>query len=112
METLAQMIALQLANDAALQQIAEQAEQLSAANATLQRLASTDALTGLCNRRHLDRELSRICSFARRRRIPVSVVAIDVDRFKTVNDTFGTAPGTTSWSASPSDSASRPARRT
>jgi diguanylate cyclase len=93
METLAQMIALQLANDAALQQIAEQAEQLSAANATLLRLASTDPLTGLCNRRHLDRELSRIGSFARRRQEPVSVIAMDVDRFPTINDTFGHTAG-------------------
>jgi diguanylate cyclase len=93
METLAQMIALQLANDAALQQIAEQAEQLSAANATLQRLASTDALTGLFNRRHVDRELTGICSFARRRGEPVSVVAIDVDHFKTINDSFGHSTG-------------------
>jgi diguanylate cyclase len=93
METLAEMIALQLAHDAAMQQVAEQAAQLAAANASLEYLASTDPLTGLFNRRHVDRELSRICSFARRRREPVSVVVLDVDHFKTINDTFGHGAG-------------------
>jgi diguanylate cyclase len=93
METLVQMIALQLAHDAAMQQVAEQAAQLAAANASLEHLASTDPLTGLFNRRHVDRELSRICSFARRRREPVSVVVLDVDHFKTINDTFGHGAG-------------------
>jgi diguanylate cyclase (GGDEF)-like protein len=87
------MIALQLAHDAAMQQVAEQAAQLAAANASLEHLASTDPLTGLFNRRHVDRELSRICSFARRRREPVSVVVLDVDHFKTINDTFGHGAG-------------------
>ena len=93
METLAGMIALQLAHDAATQQLAEQAAQLATANAALERLAATDPLTGLCNRRQLDRELTRVCSFARRRHEPVSVISLDVDHFKTINDTLGIGAG-------------------
>jgi diguanylate cyclase (GGDEF)-like protein len=59
----------------------------------LQTLATTDSLTGICNRRHfLDlagRELTR----ARRYDRGLSLVVMDVDRFKTINDRFGHAAG-------------------
>lgn len=51
--------------------------------------ALTDALTGLPNTRnmflHLDQELTR----ARREQQPLTVMALDVDNFKTINDTYG-----------------------
>jgi diguanylate cyclase len=93
METLGDMIVLQLGQDAAASQLAAQAEQLGEANATLERLASTDALTGLANRRQLDGELARACSFARRRAEPVAVVSLDVDHFKRINDAYGHGVG-------------------
>ena len=59
----------------------------------LQRLSSTDELTGLWNRRHFfghaHRELERFQRYGR----PLSVCMLDVDRFKSVNDRFGHAAG-------------------
>lgn len=56
-------------------------------------LASMDGLTGLANRRELDRFLRRECSRARRSGEPLSLVLIDVDHFKTINDEFGHLAG-------------------
>ena len=59
------------------------------ANAELKRLATTDPLTGISNRRHfLDlagREMARM----RRYRTEASCLMLDIDHFKQVNDTFG-----------------------
>ncbi|MBN9050936.1 MAG: diguanylate cyclase [Rhizobiales bacterium] len=55
----------------------------------LQRLATTDALTGLYNRRHFDQTIAREWNRARRVSVPVSVLMIDADHFKAFNDTFG-----------------------
>jgi two-component system, cell cycle response regulator len=58
-------------------------------------LSNTDALTGLCNRRHLDSELARRHSEARRHGEPLSVLLLDLDHFKHVNDTYGHPAGDT-----------------
>lgn len=50
---------------------------------------STDTLTGIANRRRLTDELDRLIANARRHGRPLSVVFIDIDRFKRVNDTYG-----------------------
>ena len=59
----------------------------------LQRLATTDPLTGLYNRRHfieaLEAEWSRFSRYYRR----VSVLMVDIDHFKSVNDRFGHSVG-------------------
>jgi diguanylate cyclase (GGDEF)-like protein len=54
-----------------------------------ERLATTDALTGAWNRRFLDATLAREVDRARRFGRPLSVLMLDLDRFKTVNDRFG-----------------------
>lgn len=55
--------------------------------------ARTDPLTGLPNRRALDESLSqRLCEWSRHAR-PLSVLMIDIDHFKTFNDTYGHAVG-------------------
>ena len=59
----------------------------------LQRLAGTDSLTGLCNRRALDRRLDEEWRRARRADQPVSALFVDVDYFKLYNDTYGHAMG-------------------
>ncbi len=68
-------------------------ERLDHLNVDLDRLARVDSLTGLYNRRHLDEQLTTLLSAARRRQEPVSVLLIDVDHFKHVNDTAGHAGG-------------------
>lgn len=50
---------------------------------------STDPLTGIANRRRLDDELERLMAQAHRYEQPLSVVVLDLDHFKRVNDTFG-----------------------
>jgi two-component system, cell cycle response regulator len=54
-----------------------------------QRLSMTDALTGTGNRRFLEVTLAREVERARRYGRPVSLLMVDIDRFKRVNDEFG-----------------------
>ncbi len=51
--------------------------------------AHIDALTGLWDRGHLDEMLSSEVSLLQRNGRPVSLLMLDIDRFKTVNDTHG-----------------------
>lgn len=67
--------------------------QLEAANAKLQRLALTDGLTGLYNRRAFHDRLQEEIERARRHSHPLSLLLIDVDHFKQVNDLFGHPTG-------------------
>jgi len=53
----------------------------------------TDVLTGLPNRRYFDRRLTEECERAKRYRHSFALLMIDLDGFKTVNDTFGHAIG-------------------
>ena len=55
----------------------------------LETQATTDPLTGIANRRRLDDELQRMVASARRYDHPFSVVLVDLDEFKAVNDTHG-----------------------
>ena len=57
--------------------------------AELQRLAVTDGLTGLYNRRHFDDVMQSEFQRARRYRTDFSVILLDVDHFKQFNDTHG-----------------------
>ena len=54
-----------------------------------ERLAAVDGLTGLANRRALDSGLAREVASAARRQEPLALVLVDIDHFKTVNDTRG-----------------------
>lgn len=51
--------------------------------------AHTDPLTGLLNRRQLDAEAQRLILLARRSATPLSLAVLDLDNFKTINDTQG-----------------------
>ena len=52
-------------------------------------LAMTDRLTGLNNRQLLDREIDAMMELADRYQEPLSMILLDLDRFKTVNDQWG-----------------------
>ncbi|QPC87616.1 PleD family two-component system response regulator [Mesorhizobium sp. NBSH29] len=64
-------------------------EQLRASVTETIEMAVTDGLTGLHNRRYLDSHLQTLFDRAVARRRPLSVMITDIDRFKSVNDTFG-----------------------
>jgi two-component system cell cycle response regulator len=61
----------------------------------LRRLARFDALTGLCNRRYLCDRLTQEMLRARRYGSPLSILLIDLDHFKRINDTYGHIMGDT-----------------
>lgn len=60
---------------------------------TLLQEAETDVLTGLSNRRKIERALAREFDRALRYERPLSIVMMDIDHFKLVNDTHGHAIG-------------------
>jgi len=64
-------------------------EEIGRLQVALQELAVRDSLTGLYNRRYLDETLEREVSRARREGNPLSLVMLDIDYFKRVNDTYG-----------------------
>ena len=61
--------------------------------AVSQTRASTDALTGLANRRALDDTLKRMVAQAQRANLPLAALMIDLDQFKEINDEFGHSKG-------------------
>ena len=71
----------------------ERSAELATANAELERLASSDALTGLPNRRAADPRLADEILRHRRNSQTLSVLLIDVDHFRQVNERFGHAAG-------------------
>ncbi len=73
--------------DADQRKLAE--DSLGKVNAELSALASTDALTGLPNRRQFDATLHKEWYRALRDATPLSLLMIDVDHFKPLNDRFG-----------------------
>jgi len=55
----------------------------------VRRLAGSDALTGLPNRRHFEETLDRELARSLRTEQPVNLLMLDIDRFKTINDMYG-----------------------
>ncbi len=71
----------------------EAEESLLAAKRTLEELVGVDDLTGIPNRRSFDRAIERECGAANRSMHPLSLLMIDVDYFKQLNDTCGHLTG-------------------
>lgn len=59
----------------------------------LESQALTDTLTGLANRRAFDRDIDHAIAHARRTSEPMCLLTLDVDNFKSINDTWGHAVG-------------------
>lgn len=59
----------------------------------LQKLAITDELTGIYNRRKFNEISFREFIRAKRNKTPLSIIIMDLDHFKTINDTYGHATG-------------------
>ena len=60
---------------------------------TVREEAVTDALTGLFNRRYFEEALNKEVARAKRQNIPFSVIGIDLDFLKKINDTYGHSYG-------------------
>jgi diguanylate cyclase (GGDEF)-like protein len=58
-------------------------------NSHLDRLSSMDALTGVFNRRYLNSALARLCDVAADKQRWIGILMIDIDHFKSINDTAG-----------------------
>ena len=58
-----------------------------------EQLSVTDALTGLLNRRYLEKRLVEEIQRSKRHRFPMSLMMLDVDEFKSYNDAFGHLAG-------------------
>lgn len=71
----------------------QHAQQLQAQNLQLRQKATTDALTGLANRGEFDQFIRSGFQDAMQKRQPISLLMMDVDRFKSINDTHGHQAG-------------------
>ena len=86
-------VLLMVLDDALDARTSSRIDELHLRVAELERASSTDALTGAWNRAHLDRVTEAEAARSRRFRQPVSLILLDIDHFKDVNDTFGHQTG-------------------
>jgi diguanylate cyclase (GGDEF)-like protein len=73
--------------------VAERTRSLAVANERLRGLSYLDGLTGVANRRRFDEALEEACAEARDTGAPISLVLIDLDHFKKLNDSQGHQDG-------------------
>ena len=83
----------QLQRDDAYRALRESQRQLLEMNFQLQRLTNLDGLTGLSNRRHFDQHMEAEWKRAIRSQTSISILMLDVDHFKSYNDTNGHLAG-------------------
>ena len=82
-----------LARLRAHRKLAHTIRQLEASQRELREQANTDTLTGLANRRFFEQIANKELSLMRRQKEYFAVFLLDIDHFKTVNDTYGHAAG-------------------
>jgi diguanylate cyclase len=75
------------------QEVKARTQELREANARLEKISTTDSLTGLYNRRHFDEILEREYGRAAREGKALSLIMLDLDYFKNLNDSQGHAFG-------------------
>jgi diguanylate cyclase (GGDEF)-like protein len=73
--------------------VSDHVRQQSLALTDAERRAQTDPLTGVLNRRSLIERLDSACLRAEARKLPISVLFLDLDHFKQINDSYGHAAG-------------------
>ena len=74
-------------------ELRERTQELEVALDANKRLATTDSLTGLHNRRYFDERLGNALARLQRSNQPISMILFDIDKFKHINDTLGHAAG-------------------
>jgi diguanylate cyclase (GGDEF)-like protein len=77
----------------AMSRIANLRQRLSSANTKLQNIADHDGLTGLLNRRCMDRKVDRHWLDCSRESAPFALLMLDIDNFKKYNDHYGHLAG-------------------
>lgn len=70
-------------------EIFEEKNKIQELNEQLAYFSSTDKLTGLANRMKTDEELKKMIQYAKKHSIPLSIILVDIDNFKQINDTYG-----------------------
>ncbi len=73
----------------AYQQLQSKERALHRANIELERLSTTDTLTGLRNRRYLQRQLENELERSKREATTFGLLSLDLDHFKSINDLYG-----------------------
>jgi diguanylate cyclase len=76
-------------NEELEQHVRERTLELERANRKLEELSTTDGLTGLKNRRHFNEVFALECKRTSRSGDTLSVILIDIDHFKNLNDSYG-----------------------
>jgi len=90
---LGEMFASMIIRSQQLHTLEETQKKLQQANTHLARMALSDGLTGLANRRHFDEEKRQIFDMAIRKDEPFSLILLDIDYFKEFNDHYGHQAG-------------------
>ena len=75
------------------QKLSQTLEQLTKVNEELERISVEDSLTGLYNRRHFSQRLDQEWRLAFRNQTPLTIIMLDIDYFKQINDTYGHVAG-------------------
>lgn len=75
------------------QEVKERTRELEIANAKLDIISRTDELTGLPNRRDMNRTVNNEIGRSERSKKPFCFIFIDIDHFKSINDTYGHSCG-------------------
>ncbi len=88
-----QLLELNVALGETQRELARSKRELERREESIRQLSLTDALTGVGNRRHLDETLAAETVRAHRYPAPLSLLMLDIDHFKRVNDTWGHQAG-------------------
>lgn len=80
---------LEYAVDARTYELEIAIRELNEANQELERKTAIDALTGVANRRLYDKRVLAEARRSRREKTPLAIAMLDIDNFKSVNDTYG-----------------------
>ncbi len=84
---------LMLDGEIAYEKLRAQMEEINALQVQLREQAIRDSLTSCYNRRYLDETIEREIARAGREGYPISLLMVDIDQFKKVNDTYGHPAG-------------------